>query len=339
MTAFRLRELGIVVALQRRSSSLPSGATNFLTVEQLAGHRARTWRSSSSSPSAQTMVVLTRNIDLSVGSIVGLTAYRRADTLRAPQRPPMSSWRWSRSASASAAGSSTVCSSPLARCRRSSPRSRTLAIYRGLVVRDHRRRAGLRVPAAGARSGPRRSRSRSASRRSRGSRSCVALVGAAVLRWTPWGRDFYAIGSNPEAARLRRYPRRAARDHWRSRSAARSPGSAASCAPSRFANVDAVAGRRLRARRDHRGRDRRRQRLRRLGTVLGVVLGALLVGDDPGRLHAPPDLRVLEDLLQRASRSSLRSRSTRSSPGVSRRRCAGVAGAKLVRATQAEATA
>jgi rhamnose transport system permease protein len=30
----------------------------------------------------------------------------------------------------------------------------------------------------------------------------VALAGAAVLRWTPWGRDFYAIGSNPEAARF-----------------------------------------------------------------------------------------------------------------------------------------
>jgi rhamnose transport system permease protein len=30
----------------------------------------------------------------------------------------------------------------------------------------------------------------------------VALAGAAVLRWAPWARDFYAIGSNPDAARL-----------------------------------------------------------------------------------------------------------------------------------------
>src|SRR5207247_3470517 len=30
----------------------------------------------------------------------------------------------------------------------------------------------------------------------------IALAGAAILNWAPWARDFYAIGSNPEAARL-----------------------------------------------------------------------------------------------------------------------------------------
>ena len=34
----------------------------------------------------------------------------------------------------------------------------------------------------------------------------VALLGAAVLRWAPWARDFYAIGSNPEAARFAGIP-------------------------------------------------------------------------------------------------------------------------------------
>ena len=34
----------------------------------------------------------------------------------------------------------------------------------------------------------------------------VAAIGAAVLRWTHWGRDFYAIGSNPEAARYSGIP-------------------------------------------------------------------------------------------------------------------------------------
>ena len=34
----------------------------------------------------------------------------------------------------------------------------------------------------------------------------VAILGAAVLRWTPWGRDFYAIGSNPDAARFAGIP-------------------------------------------------------------------------------------------------------------------------------------
>ena len=34
------------------------------------------------------------------------------------------------------------------------------------------------------------------------------------------------------------------------------------------------------------------------GSVFGAVLGALLVADDPQRLHAAPHLRVLEDLLR-----------------------------------------
>ena len=34
----------------------------------------------------------------------------------------------------------------------------------------------------------------------------LALVGAAILRWAPWARDFYAIGSNPEAARATGIP-------------------------------------------------------------------------------------------------------------------------------------
>jgi rhamnose transport system permease protein len=34
----------------------------------------------------------------------------------------------------------------------------------------------------------------------------VTLVGAAVLRWAPWARDFYALGSNPDAARFAGIP-------------------------------------------------------------------------------------------------------------------------------------
>src|SRR5207244_5140877 len=34
----------------------------------------------------------------------------------------------------------------------------------------------------------------------------VALIGAAVLRFASWGRDFYAVGSNPEAARFAGIP-------------------------------------------------------------------------------------------------------------------------------------
>jgi rhamnose transport system permease protein len=62
----------------------------------------------------QTLVVLTRNIDLSVGSIVGFTAYF-VGTLIAhhPASIPRSPWAyafcWGRRS-----GSSTACSSPLA---------------------------------------------------------------------------------------------------------------------------------------------------------------------------------------------------------------------------------
>jgi rhamnose transport system permease protein len=34
----------------------------------------------------------------------------------------------------------------------------------------------------------------------------VVIVGAALLRWAPWGRDFYAVGSNPDAARYAGIP-------------------------------------------------------------------------------------------------------------------------------------
>ena len=79
--AFRLREIGIVIALSRSwLCSSASRADNFLT--------ASNWQDIAQNVSivvvvavGETMVVLTRNIDLSVGSIVGLSAYLTAATL------------------------------------------------------------------------------------------------------------------------------------------------------------------------------------------------------------------------------------------------------------------
>src|ERR671934_357065 len=76
----RLRELGIFVALAATVLFFSVHATNFATVGN--------WRDISTDVAmvvvvavGETMVVLTRNIDLSVGSIAGLTAYVSSSTL------------------------------------------------------------------------------------------------------------------------------------------------------------------------------------------------------------------------------------------------------------------
>ena len=79
--AFRLREIGIVIALAAVVIFFGARATNFLTVEN--------WQDIAKNVSivlvvavGETMVILTRNIDLSVGSIVGLSGYLVAATLK-----------------------------------------------------------------------------------------------------------------------------------------------------------------------------------------------------------------------------------------------------------------
>ena len=88
VTAFRLRELGIAVALLV--------AIVFFSVRSDAFLTAGNWRNIALNVATvvvvavgQTMVVLTRNIDLSVGSIVGLSAFISADTLAAHNGLPV----------------------------------------------------------------------------------------------------------------------------------------------------------------------------------------------------------------------------------------------------------
>jgi rhamnose transport system permease protein len=70
----------------------------------------------------------------------------------------------------------------------------------------------------------------------------VVLAGGALLRWAPFARDFYAIGSNPEAARLA-----GIRVGQRVLTAFAISGALAGLGgfmfAARFASVDAVAGR------------------------------------------------------------------------------------------------
>src|SRR5919201_171132 len=78
--AFRLRELGIFVALGATVLFFSVRATNFATIgnwQDIATDVALV----AAVAVGETMVVLTRNIDLSVGSVVGLTAYLSSNTL------------------------------------------------------------------------------------------------------------------------------------------------------------------------------------------------------------------------------------------------------------------
>jgi len=86
--AFRLRETGIVIALGAVVVLFSIRAPNFLTLDN--------WQDIAKEVAivvavgvGETMVILTRNIDLSVGSMVGLTAYLTADTLAQHNGAPL----------------------------------------------------------------------------------------------------------------------------------------------------------------------------------------------------------------------------------------------------------
>jgi rhamnose transport system permease protein len=202
VTAFRLREIGIVVALAAAVVFFSVRADNFLTVGN--------WQNIATNVSmvavvavGQTMVVLTRNIDLSVGSIVGLSAYIAADTLADHQGTPLVLIALLAMAVGLACGIFNGLLVAVGRVPAIIATLATLAIFRGLTFEatggggdnisafqlpdnflDLAARKPLGVPTLA------------------WIALFVAVLGAATLRWAPWGRDFYAIGSNPDAARL-----------------------------------------------------------------------------------------------------------------------------------------
>jgi rhamnose transport system permease protein len=198
--AFRLRELGIGIALALTVLLFSLRATNFATVSN--------WQDIASDVAmvvvvavGQTMVVLTRNIDLSVGSIAGLSAYLSADTLATYNGLPIVVMALIAVGVGLAAGLVNGLLVAVGRIPAIIATLATLSIYRGLVFeatggnyvfpnelpqsfQDLAAEKPLGLPflawvALG-----------------------VALAGGAILRWAPWARDFYAIGSNPDAARL-----------------------------------------------------------------------------------------------------------------------------------------
>ena len=200
--AFRLREIGILIALGVAVLFFSVRATNFLSVDN--------WQDIAKDVAivvvvgiGETMVILTRNIDLSVASIVGLTRLRHGRHARGSQRTPRCPGR-----RAGDGGRPRLLGSgqrspghrrPRARDHRDAGHAGDLP---GARVPGHRRRGDLRLPVARQLPDHRGIEAGRRCRRSLGSLLGVALVGAAILRWAPWARDFYAIGSNPDAARL-----------------------------------------------------------------------------------------------------------------------------------------
>ena len=292
VTAFRLRELGIAVALLVAVAFFALRSEAFLT--------SGNWRNIALNVATvvvvavgQTMVVLTRNIDLSVGSIVGLSAFISADTLSAHPGLPVIA------AASLAVGVGLGCGLfngllvTVGKVPAIIATLGTLYVYRGLVFevsggsqvlafelpssfKSFAFRDVLGIPALAVLA------------------IVVAAVGAAVLRWTHWGRDFYAIGSNPEAARLSGIPvgRRILLAFAISGALA---GLGGFMYAARFANVSAASGLGLRVRRHLRGRDRRGQRLRRRRERARRRPRGPLHRGDRQRVHAPEGQSVLED--------------------------------------------
>jgi rhamnose transport system permease protein len=149
----------------------------------------------------QTIVILTRNIDLSVGSIVGVTAYVSSDTLAHHHGVPIVVIALLAMAVGLACGIGNGLLVTIGRIPAIIATLATLSIYRGV---DFEITHGTNVLASELPSGFLGLAARTPAGLPTLAWIAVgtALVGAAVLRWAPWARDFYAIGSNPDAARL-----------------------------------------------------------------------------------------------------------------------------------------
>jgi rhamnose transport system permease protein len=238
--AYRLRELGIFIALAVTILIFSARAENFLTVGN--------WQDIATDVAmvivvavGETMVVLTRNIDLSVGSIVGLTAYVSSDTLAHHHGMPLALVVLLAVGIGMACGVGNGLLVAVGRVPAIIATLATLSIYRGILFEITH---GQNVFASQL---PDRFLDLS-SKTPLGLPSLawialvVAIAGAAVLRWAPWARDFYAVGSNPDAARLAGIPvaRRVMTAFVISGGLA---GLGGFMFAARFASVDAIAGR------------------------------------------------------------------------------------------------
>jgi rhamnose transport system permease protein len=198
--AFRLREIGILVALGVAVLFFTVRATNFLSADN--------WQDIAKDVAivvvvgiGETMVILTRNIDLSVASMVGLTAFVTADTLAAHNDAPLILVAVLAMGVGTLLGLVNGLLVTVGRVPAIIATLATLAIYRGLAfqVTNGEAISAFRLPD---------NFLNIAASKPAGVPTLawialgVVLVGAAILRWAPWARDFYAIGSNPDAARV-----------------------------------------------------------------------------------------------------------------------------------------
>jgi rhamnose transport system permease protein len=202
--AFRLREIGIVAALAAAVVFFGVRADNFLTLGNWQGI-AQNVAIVAVVAVGETMVILTRNIDLSVGSIVGLSAYLCAATFANHQGAPLPVVALLALGIGLGLGVINGLLVAVARIPAIIATLGTLGIYRGI---DTQITGGGNITAYQL---PDRFL-KLASTKPAGVPTLawialgVALLGAAVLRWAPWGRDFYAVGSNPAAARFAGIP-------------------------------------------------------------------------------------------------------------------------------------
>jgi len=238
--ASRARDLGIFLALAATVLVFSIQATNFATVGN--------WQDIATDVAmviavavGETMVVLTRNIDLSVGSVVGLTAYISSNTLAHHHGVPVAVIALLAVGVGLACGIGNGLLVVFGRIPAIIATLATLAIYRGLLFEITH---GQNVLASQLPQGF----LNLAAQTPAGLPSLawialgVAIAGAALLRWVPWARDFYAIGSNPDAARLAgiRVGRRVLTAFAISGALA---GLGGFMFAARFASVDAIAGR------------------------------------------------------------------------------------------------
>jgi rhamnose transport system permease protein len=202
--AFRLRELGIFAALLLCVIVFSTRAQNFLTVQN--------WRDIAMDVAmvavvavGETMVVLTRNIDLSVGSVVGLTAYISSNTLQHNHHLSIVVIALIAMGVGLACGVGNGVLVAYGQIPAIIATLATLAMYRGLLfeVTHGTNVLASNLPANFV---------NLSSKQPLGMpflawiAIAVAIAGAAILRWAPWARDFYAIGSNPDAARFTGIP-------------------------------------------------------------------------------------------------------------------------------------
>jgi rhamnose transport system permease protein len=202
--AFRFREIGIAVALGLAIVFFTIQAPHFLTVGNWQGI-AQNVAIVVVVAVGEMVVVLTRNIDLSVGSIVGLCAYLSAATFTHHHSAPLEVVALIAIAIGLGLGLVNGLLVAVGRIPAIIATLATLAIFRGIDVQIT---GGGNITAYQLPD----SFLRLASTRPAGVPTLawiavvVALVGGATVRWAPWARDFYAIGSNPDAARYAGIP-------------------------------------------------------------------------------------------------------------------------------------